>query len=428
MKLRSISLTFGFLSLVTVIACGGGGGGGGGGIIDPANEPTCPFTATEQKSSTRAERYAALQGPDIMVPESTLGVDNAKEPTAHTNHLVYTGATGRGSGPTGLTPVQVRTAYGVPAGAGAGAIAIVDAYHYPTALNDFNVFSTQFSLPTESSGNVLNSSNTVLQVVYATGTQPATNASWSQEAALDIQWAHAMAPNAKIYLVEAASATVSDLMDAVNVAKALPGVKQVSMSFGALEDPCFLVHYNSAMLQSGVVFFAASGDTANERNFPAVSRNVVAVGGTTLTLTGTNERLNETVWNKTGSGLSQYEPRQTFQNVVVSQVQRYRGVADISAVADPNTGVSVYDSTPSGGVSGWLIIGGTSASSPIIAGMQNAAGTSYSNSKEFNAHIYGQIGGVAFFDVVSGAAGLHAAGTGWDYPTGVGSPIGLSGL
>ena len=118
-----------------------------------------------------------------------------------------------------MSPNKIRGAYGLPATGGGGIIAIVDAYHYATALNDFNKFSTQFGLPTEPSTNVLSGTNKVFQVVYASSFQPQVNCGWGQEAALDIEWAHAMAPGAKIVLVEAASNSFSDLFNAVDVAR-----------------------------------------------------------------------------------------------------------------------------------------------------------------------------------------------------------------
>ncbi len=428
LNLRNASYVFAFLSLATVIACGGGGGGSNGGIVDPAPDPTCGSIALPSAQNQAANNLAQLQGPNIVVPESTISRASDAGIRAHTNHLIYTGATGRLSGPSGLSPQQLYQAYGVPGNLGSGAIAIVDAFHYPTSLNDFNVFSSQFGLPTEPSSSATSSSNTVFQVVYATGSQPATDGSWSQEMAIDTQWAHAMAPNAKIYLVEAASATVSDLMAAVNVAKALPGVKQVSLSFGATESACNFVHYDPNLLQAGVTFFAASGDTSDERNFPALSKNAIAVGGTTLVLDVLNNRSSENSWSKTAGNLSLFEPRQTFQDVVVSSVQRYRGAADLAAVGDPATGVAVYDSTSSGGLSGWLVFGGTSVSCPIIAGITNAAGNSYASSKAFNAHLYSLLGTDTLFDVKHGTSGSHSAGIGWDFLSGVGAPNGLAGF
>lgn len=421
--------TFGGLALLlTLIACGGGGGGGGS-IVPPADDPTCSSASSSSKIAAQADNRQQLAAPNVLVPETTVARASDDGIRAHTNHLIYQGpGRGRGVGPTGLTPDDLHTAYDIPPNLGSGAIAIVDAFHYPSALPDFNVFSNQFGLPQESSSNPTASSNTVLQVVYASGTQPAVDTGWSQEMAIDIQWAHAMAPNAKIYLVEAASDLVSDLMAAVNVAKNLPGVKQVSLSFGASESGCNFVHYDGNLVKSGVSFFAASGDASDDRLFPSLSKNAVSVGGTTLNLDVLGNRVSENSWSKTGSGLSQFEPRPTFQNVIVNSVQRYRGGVDVAAVGDPATGVSVYDSTPSGGLSGWMIFGGTSVACPIIAGISNAAGNSYSSSQAFNANLYAQLDLGTLYDVKHGTSGSHSAGTGWDFLSGVGSPNGLTGF
>ena len=246
--------------------------------------------------------------------------------------------------------------------------------------------------------------------------------------AIDTQWAHAMAPHAKVYLVEAKSSSVVDLMAAVNVAKVLPGVTQVSMSFGSAESACNFVHYDANLVQSGVVFFAAAGDTPNELDFPALSKNAVSVGGTTLNFDSVGNRNFENSWSQTGGGSSKFEPRPLFQNIVASTVQAYRGGCDISAVGDPSTGLSVYDSTPSGGFSGWLNFGGTSVSCPIIAGIANAANVPFASSQTFNTSIYSQLGSSVFHDVIHGTAGTNAAGHGWDYLSGVGTPNGISGL
>ena len=183
---------------------------------------------------------------------------------------------------------------------GARAIAIVDAYHYPTAASDLGVFSSQFGLPQAN-----------FQVVYANGRRPAVNANWNIEAALDIEWAHAMAPTAKIYLVEAASASYSDLLTAVSVANSLlksAGGGEVSMSWGGSEFSTE-TNYDAYFTQPGVVYFAASGDSPGVI-WPSTSPNVVSVGGTSISrnaITGAFQQ--EIAWQSSGSGPSVYETR-----------------------------------------------------------------------------------------------------------------------
>src|SRR5260370_32708958 len=141
----------------------------------------------------------------IHVPDSTIEDPSDRGLRAHTNHLIRLGEPEGGLGPGGgMTPAQLPSFYALGSSGGSGLIVIVDAFHYPTALNDFNFFSAQFGLPQEPSTNPLAPTNTVFQVVYATGKQPRTNCGWSQEAALDIQWAHPIAPSAKIFLFQAA--------------------------------------------------------------------------------------------------------------------------------------------------------------------------------------------------------------------------------
>ncbi|MEI8282079.1 MAG: S53 family peptidase [Armatimonadota bacterium] len=413
------------LGLVTL---GCGGSGSSSQFLTPAPDPTCTASAISALSS-KTDNMVELQKAGAIVPSTTVAYATDAGVRAHTNHLIAMGnATSRLSGPTGLTPDLVRTAYGVPPNLGAGAIAIVDAYHYPTSVADFNTFSTQFGLPTEPSGSATASTNAVFQVVFAAGVQPATDTGWSQEMAIDTQWAHAMAPNAKIYLVEAKSASVADLMTAVNVAKALPGVKQVSMSFGATESACNFVKYDPNLVQSGVAFFAAAGDTSNEKDFPALSKNAVSVGGTTLITDGVGNRVSENAWNQTGGGISAFEPRPTFQNLVIGKTTTFRAGCDISAVGDPITGVSVYDSTASGGLSGWINFGGTSVACPIVAGIANAAGSHATSSTSFNTLLYSMIGTSGLYDVKHGTSGVNSADHGWDVVSGVGSPNGIAGL
>ena len=362
------------LGVGLVVLSGCGGTSGSDSIIAPAPDPTCTSIATSALSS-QSSNEKQLEALGVLVPSTTVARTVDSGSIVHTNHLIAQGsATTRLAGPTGLSPDQVRTAYSIPSNLGSGAIAIVDAYHYPTSLADFNTFSIQFGLPTEPSASATAGTNAVFQVVYAAGAQPTTDTGWSQEMAIDTQWAHAMAPSAKIYLVEAKSSSIVDMMAAVNVAKVLPGVRQVSMSFGTTESACNFVKYDPNLVQSGVVFFAAAGDTSNELDFPALSKNAVSVGGTTLNIDGIGNRIHENSWSQSGGGKSAFEPRPTFQNAVAKSVLGYRGGCDISAVGDPMTGVSVYDSTPNGGISGWINFGGTSVSCPIIAGIVNAAG------------------------------------------------------
>jgi subtilase family serine protease len=333
------------------------------------------------------------------------------------------------------TPSTVRALYNLPATGGSMAIAIVDAYDYPTALADFNSFSQAFGLPQETSKIATVARNQHLQVVYAGGRKPMSGgayiASWNIEAALDIEWAHAMAPNAKIYLVEGQSDSSTDLDNAVREAATIRGVKEVSMSWGGSETPSENWRSDPVFTRPGVVYFASGGDSADQMEYPAASPNVVACGGTTINRASNGAVVNETAWNDTGCGPSAYEPRPAFQSAVAGVVGNKRGVSDISFVADPNTGVYVYDSTPVWGEKGWFILGGTSVSAPSLAGVVNNAaaqnGFAASTAAE-EARIYGNLGNAAAYrDVTSGTDGSYSAQVGYDFVTGVGTPNGLVG-
>jgi subtilase family serine protease len=311
-----------------------------------------------------------------------------------------------------------NTASTNPSG-GSRAIAIVDAYHYPTAMSDLQVFSAQFGLPAPTGAN--------FQVVYANGRQPRVNADWNIEAALDIQWAHAMAPQAKIYLVEAASASFADLLYAVTVANSLvqsAGGGQVSMSWGGSEFGAE-TYYDGYFTQAGIVYFASSGDSPGVI-WPSASRNVVSVGGTSLSRNPTTGAFQkELAWQSGGGGPSIYEPLPSFQSGVPGIPQTRRATPDISCEADPSTGVWVFASPY------WYIVGGTSVSAPIWAGIVNSAGSFAASSQSELTTLYAnRANTAAFTDVAAGSCGPnqgYSVASGWDFCTGIGSPLGKSG-
>jgi kumamolisin len=233
-----------------------------------------------------------------------------------------------------------------------------------------------------------------------------------------------MAPGAKIYLVEANSSSFNDLNAAIKTAAALPGVRSVSMSFGATEFSGE-TSYDSDFAQPNVVFFASTGDTGGQHSWPALSPKVVAVGGTSLTASG--PAWVESVWSGSGGGISSYYARPTYQNAVQTVVGIKRGGPDISAVGDPNTGVAVYAPT-SATSSAWMVFGGTSVSCPIIAGMYNNSGQVSASSTAELTRIYGKLGTSSFRDIVAGKSGNNSAKVGYDLASGVGTPLGISGF
>ncbi len=388
----------------------------------------CAFgTVFSQGESGQGAQHA--NDHSILVPDSTVESRDDIGLRAHTNHLITLGQPEGGLGPGGgMTPAQLRSFYNLPSAGGAGLIVIVDAFHYPTALNDFNVFSAQFGLPNETSTNVLAPTNTVFQVVYASGSKPRSNCGWAQEAALDIEWAHAMAPSAKIVLVEAASNSFANLFAAVDVATTLAGAKQVSMSWGGSEFSSEASNDFHFFQTPGVVYFASSGDTGGVTIYPSASPYVVAAGGTRVNTDSGGNFTGETGWSGSGGGPSAFESRPSYQNGIVAIVGSARGIPDISSDADPNTGVSVYDSTRCQGLSGWLVFGGTSVSSPCLAGMANLSGHNYANSPALLTNSYSLLSTASFRDILTGSAGSFSCTVGWDFVTGLGSPQGTNGL
>ncbi|SRR6266496_4090336 len=365
----------------------------------------------------------------IVVPDTSIESPSDVGLRAHTNHSINIGTPEGGLGPNGgMTPAQIRSFYNLSSTGGSGTIVIVDAFDYPTALSDFNFFSSHFSLPTEPSTDPLAPTNKVFQVVYASGSKPRTNAGWALEAALDIEWAHAMAPSAKIILVEAASNSFANLFHAVDVGTTIAGVKQVSMSWGGSEFSSESSNDFHFFQTSGVVYFAASGDTGGATIYPSASPYVLAAGGTSVKTNTSGVFQSETGWSGSGGGPSKYESRPSYQTVVSGIVGSARGVPDVSSDADPNSGVSVYDTTRYEGRRGWWVVGGTSVSSPCLAGMENLSAHSYTNSLALLTNTYNRLGTSSFRDIVSGTAGSFSCTTGWDFVTGVGSPQGTTGL
>lgn len=304
---------------------------------------------------------------------------------------------------------------------GSRAIAIVDAFDDPTAEADLAVFSSQFGLPQAN-----------FTVVYASGTEPPQDPTggWEVEESLDIEWSHAMAPEARIYLVEAADNSFTNLFNAVTVAANLvkaAGGGEVSMSWGAGEFNGE-TSFDGLFSTKGVVYLASTGD-APGTSYPAVSPNVVAAGGTTLSRDiNTGSLLLENTWQDAGGGSSQLEPIPTFQKTVRSVVGGSRGTPDLSFDANPNTGVWVYDSNAVIGV-GWYVVGGTSVSAPSLAGILNAAGSFAASSQSENTMLYSGKG-KSFNNINYGNCGLYLgtfASGGYDLCTGLGSPRTLKG-
>ncbi|MFB7223718.1 carboxypeptidase regulatory-like domain-containing protein [Streptomyces sp. NPDC056227] len=328
----------------------------------------------------------------------------------------------------GYGPADLQSAYNLPADGGAGqTVAIVDAYDDPTAEADLAVYRAQFGLPECTTAN-----GCLTKVDQRGGTDyPAPDAGWAGEISLDLDMVSAIAPNAHILLVEADSNGMDDLGASVNEAVAL-GAKYVSNSYGSDyasgegEDPSETAFDDAYYNHPGVVITASSGDDGHGTSYPAASPYVTSVGGTSLVPdSGTSRGWSESAWAGAGSGCSSVEPKPAFQEDTGCA---NRSISDVSAVADPVTGVAVYQ-TYGGRVAGWNSFGGTSASAPIIASVYAAAGAPVAGSYP-NAYPYAAKAGLN--DVTSGSNGtcspdyLCTGATGYDGPTGLGTPDGLT--
>ncbi len=325
--------------------------------------------------------------------------------------------------PQGLTPANLVDAYKLPAGGGVGAtIAIIDSNDDPKAESDLAVYRAQFGLPP------CTTANGCFKKVNQRGVQgsyPAADAGWAGEISLDVDMASAVCPNCKILLVEADSATTANLGAAVNMAAAM-GATVISNSYGGPEDSSITAASTKYYNHPGIAITASTGDNGFGVSFPASSPFVTAVGGTSLKASATSARgWVEGAWNGAGSGCSTIVAKPSWQTDTGCAK---RTVGDVSAVADPNTGVAVYD-TYGAGNTGWQVYGGTSASAPIVAGiyaLTGHGGVDGSYSYENKA---------SFFDATTGSNGscggtyLCTAKVGYDGPTGNGTPDGalLSG-
>ncbi|MBV9258326.1 MAG: S53 family peptidase [Ktedonobacteraceae bacterium] len=321
--------------------------------------------------------------------------------------------------PAGLTPKDLQNAYQLPsASAGKGqTIAIVDAYDDPNAEKDLAVYRSTFGLP------ACTSANGCFKKVDERGSKhyPAANSSWAGEISLDLDMVSAIAPNSHILLVEANSTAFGDLGRSVDTAVRL-GATEVSNSYGGQEtalDASVMAHYYD---HPGVAITVSAGDNGYAVQLPAAYNTVISVGGTSLSRAHNARGWSESAWGGSGSGCSQYISKPAWQKD--SQCAN-RTVADVSAVADPDTGVAVYDTYQNYG-SDWTVYGGTSASAPIIAGVYALAGNA---AKVDGSYLYSHTANLN--DVTNGNNGtcqpayLCTSGKGYDGPTGLGTPKGI---
>lgn len=323
------------------------------------------------------------------------------------------------SAPVGYGPADLAKAYELPSTGAGQTVAIVDAYDDPQAEHDLAVYRSYYGLP------ACTTANHCFRKVDQTGgrSYPEADSGWSEEISLDLDMVSATCPLCHILLVEASSASMANLGASVNEAVAL-GADAVSNSYGGPDasDRSYGRYYH----HPGVAVTASAGDGGYGVSYPASSKWVTAVGGTTLTRNSSSRGFTESAWVDSGSGCSTRNAT-TWQSASTTGCLG-RAVADVSAVADPNTGVAVYDSYTDQGVNGWLTFGGTSASSPIIAAVYALAGdtSTINDASALWVHHTG------LHDVTRGSNGTCTtspwctARRGWDGPTGWGTPSGVS--
>ncbi|WP_329257162.1 putative Ig domain-containing protein [Streptomyces sp. NBC_01478] len=407
-------------------------------------QPTAQSVVQSAQVSKATQNSKALTAPAAQAVHST-GKAGQKVPT---EHLCATAAPGSAAcfaqrrtdikqqlasavhadaaaAVSGLSPANLHSAYALPSTGGSGmTVAVVDAYNDPNAASDLATYRSNFGLSacTVASGCFKQVSQT-----GSTTSLPSNDTGWAGEEALDIDMVSAVCPNCNIILVEATSATDANLGTAENEAVAL-GAKFVSNSWGGSESSSQTSEDTSYFKHPGVAITVSSGDEAYGAEYPATSQYVTAVGGTALSTSSSTRGWTESVWKTsstegTGSGCSAYDAKPSWQTDTGCTK---RMESDVSAVADPATGVAVYDTY---GGSGWAVYGGTSASSPIIAGVYALAGTP--GSSDYPAkYPYSHTGNL--YDVTSGNNGTCStsyfctAGTGYDGPTGWGTPDGTA--
>jgi subtilase family serine protease len=352
------------------------------------------------------------------------------------------------SSPSGYGPGQIRGAYGINniqfgsiVGDGTGqTIAVVDAYDDPGFVNnsapgfnssDLARFDQQFGLPNPPSFQKLNQYGSLSNLP---GTDPAgagnPRGNWEIEEALDVEWAHAIAPGASIILVECNSNSGADMYQGVITAAKLPGVSVVSLSWGSGEfygEQYFDGDFATPSGHQGVTFVASTGDSGSPGEYPAYSPNVVAAGGTSLYLNPDGSYKSESAWSGSGGGTSGFESEPAYQGG--AQNTGHRTIPDVSFDADPNTGVAVYDSYNGSSAAPWEQIGGTSVSAPCLAaliaivnqGRVAAGGTTLDGATQALPVLY-SLPYSDLNDVTSGSNGGFNAGAGYDEVTGLGTP------
>lgn len=354
---------------------------------------------------------------EVLKAQNTTGLDSFEAQPFLTTKLKIKSAAAVSSG---ISPNTIKSIYNLPLGnVGSGTIAIIDAYDNPNTEADLAVFNGQFGLPACTSGNGCFTKAKMKSKLSG-------NIGWGLEENLDVEWAHAIAPSAKILLVEAASSSGPDLMAAVSYATSQLNIVAVSMSWGGSEFSGESKYDSYFSGKSKIQFFAAAGDDGHASSWPAASVNVIAVGGTTLNLNTSGKLISETAWSGSGGGVSKYISEPAWQqNYGIKNSSGRRAIPDVSYNADPASGYPVYDSYGHTKADSWVVVGGTSAGTPQWAAIQaiskfTGATNLYADAKQKNSSSY-------FRDILSGSNGtcklVCVAETGYDFITGLGSPL-----
>ena len=395
---------------------------------------------SSQQSIFSSGTYKTINGGRIFIPSSNgVGVNHSplnnliQEPNqnrAHTNTLYLVPDAGTKTAQTGFppgkSPASLRKVYGISSPNGAGqVIAIVGAFDDVSAANNLNVYSKTFGLPTANFEKIYASATGGHRI----GTAPRPNPGWAGESNLDIQMAHAMAPKAKIVLVEASYPSIPVMFSAVQLATSIVqknGGGIVSMSWTASEAASDIA--NNQFFNHKAIYVGATGDDGLRSGYPATSPYVVSAGGTkiindTTQVAWSYSRQNN--WGGSGgTSRFQVEPAYQYSNKDVRTiVHDKRGTPDLSANADPFTGAAVYE-----GQDGWQVVGGTSESAPLLSGIIANANIRNISSIQFMQHIY-QAPASSWYDVTYGENRLgEKAQRGYDLVTGLGAPKGISGF
>lgn len=359
----------------------------------------------------------------------------AADSFARCHALLRDDVTSNATSPSGYHPADLQSAYNLTSAsssAGSGqTVAIVDAYNDPNAASDLAVYRSTFGLP------ACSTSSGCLRIVNQSGGTklPRSNGGWAQEISLDLDMVSAICPNCHILLLEASSSSFTNLGAAVNEAASLRAT-EISNSYGGGESSSDTAYDTQYFNHPGIAITVSAGDGGYGAQYPAASQYVTAVGGTSLARSSSARGWTEAVWSNsatsgTGSGCSAYDPQPSWQTATGTVagspgVCSKRVVGDVSSDADPNTGVSVYDSYTYQGQGGWLVFGGTSVSSPTLASVYALAGNAASVT--YGSYPYGHT--ASLNDVTSGSNGscsatyLCTAESGYDGPTGSGTPNG----